>query len=269
MIRFWFIFFSVFILQYACAQDKGTLKFLEADLKTGDVATLQLELWPSFELSKDIFEKEYLGKKLLGAFFVTSVNSFKKHNNNEDVSQLELKAIVGALPAEGVSSNLALGEKHYQIDWDRSLVVFQSDEEKQQDFVVVEQGFQTVKTFTIYIILIVVGIFGAWIFWSRKQKIDRERKRILRQTEERRKQISIFREMFENAKTREHFEKIFSAQGDWQKLLGKETYPMKSFLEKVALIQFKKEWLDTELMEVITAFDEIRHVWKKVEDHGI
>lgn len=248
---FYLISFSIFKL-YA---DEIQAEFFFDDkimtLKEGDIVVGTLRAWPIENAKKEEFEK-YLGKNLFDGFYLSDIISSAPSANNADVYELKGHfIIVGKVNPEKMVFTYENSSAHVRY----REVLFKPLENKVEDFYILDQSID--RNILLGIIAFAFLLLSSFLIYRYKEKIKNLFKKKTPVDP-----IETYRKLFQDAKERKDFERVYAEKELWLSLLETKAPAHYEFLKVINQHQYKKEWSKVDLAEVQESFDIIRRSFK-------
>ena len=217
-------------------------------LVEGDVFESIIRIWP-YESSDYSAFKALQGRSLFGAFYVVSVNEINPSENNADLLEIKLTAIVKTTKKENVETLVVNGET-LPVMWKGPSV--NALKNKTKDYYILNQG--TILGLHWTVILAICGAVAIVLFIFRKKLMDLfKRKKMIEEFSP-----QFFQNVFMSVSTREDFERVYALKDKWLPLLQVQSPAHREFFTILNQHQYKRHWSNDDLSEVKTAFEPIR-----------
>ncbi len=218
-------------------------------LKEGDLIEGLIRFWPLE--NADLKQIRLLEKTVLfQSLYLASIDSLEPSENNADVVELKGKFFVKNAKPSNIDF---LKYNDIKIPINIKSIEIKDLPNKQEKFYIAEQDVGKTYWVWIQLALLAIVVFLLILFKDRikiffnkitKKPIFKRRK--------------FYDDMFRKANSRKDFEEIYSLKRDWQSLLESESPAYRDFFQVLNGHQFKKDWTNEEMIEVRTAFDNIR-----------
>lgn len=251
-----FTFLAALFSPVTIAELKGDFSLNSSQnlVKEGDLLEGTLRLWPVENPDSAEFAK-LLNTKLFNTLQLIQIFSVEPSSNNADVLEMKGLFIVHA------SKYLTTYEMKYKneiVPIEAPSLKVSALENKAQDFFILDQPLN-LSHYRVYILggLVLLVLLVAVV---KRKKLAQLLKGVKK--DPRAEAIRVFREKFQNASTREDFERIYATKDEWLPLLPVHTSAYNEFFSVMNQHQYKPAWGSEELREVKNIFDIIRGSFK-------
>ncbi len=228
---------------------------LDADqvVKEGDIVEGLLKVWPIENVDASEFKK-LQNRLLFNAFYLIDVISVSPSENNADVIEMKASFIVQG-NKEITAQNFSYKGKDFLVAAPALKV---EKAEASEDYYVLEQSISYSNATLIMFGALLVFIIVIVIIKREKLYLIIRRFR----NDPKTRVIKEYKELFNKAKTREDFEKIYAQKKEWFTHVEIKTPAFNEFFKTMENHQYKKTWGPSELSEVQSSFDSIRGSFK-------
>lgn len=214
----------------------------------GDVFESVIRIWP-IETSDYSPFKSMQGRSLFGAFYVVSINDISPSENNVEVLEIKLTAIVKTSKKENVETIIVNGET-LPIIWKGPNI--QALKNKSKEYYILDQGTILGIHWT-YIAAIAMLVLGLLYFFRKKLVTFLKKNKKIEEYSP-----LFFNNVFSSATTREDFERVYALKDKWVPLLQVQSPAYKEYFTILNQHQYKRHWTNDDLSEVKAAFEPIR-----------
>jgi hypothetical protein len=223
-------------------------------LKQGEVIGGMLKVWPIENADLNEFKK--LENMTLGkGFYVTDVENIVISPNNADVVEVKLLFIVKESKESSIES---LSYKGQQVNLSVPSTTITQSKQISKDYFIVDQKIPRTNTLLISI-LMAVSVLMIFLIFKRVELV-----RFINsfRNDPKVKAKNYFNQKFLNAATRSDFESIYSERSQWIDLLKEVSPPYHDFFMTMEKHQYKRIWINEELLDVKNSFELIKESFK-------
>jgi hypothetical protein len=233
-------------------QNRGEI----AQVVEGEPFDAYIRIWPLQNEDLELIKTKLESNTFLDFFHIAKVYNIKYSENNEEVVEIYVKAIL---------VNYYVPRQFYIWAYKSLTIPFEIQNltpvknPNGKNYIIQKQKVNPFETSSPYykiiillsIVLLMVAVFAGRVFYQ-KRNVKLKHKEI---------ELS-WNELFSSAQSRNDFEQIYTKKDEWLEFIGGETPPILHFLTTINSIQYKKDWTEFEELQVRDAFDEIRSIFE-------
>ncbi len=228
----------------------------------GEIFDGVIQLWPYAEKDSKMFFK-LADSSFLDFFYIASVDEIKVSENNADVLEIEVTAILKKNFTVSQFYIWSFENKNIPIKI-KDLIIGKTEEEAPADYLILNQKekakYKTTYIISLAFLFLLIVVISLKI--SKKIKL-REARRI--KIGQKRDILKIIK-LLKKTTTRREFESLYKERAELLKYLFDNNY-LSELFAKIELIHYKKEWIKAEYDELYDLKNKIRTKLK--ESYGI
>ncbi len=223
-------------------------------LKQGEVIGGLLKVWPIENADLNEFKK--LENMTLGKnFYVTDVENIVISPNNADVVEVKLLFIVKDSKENIIEPIVYKGQ---QVNLSVSPTAITESKVSSKDYIIVDQKISKSNVLLVSCLAAVLVLIFFLIYKQTELKSYLSKFR----NDPKLKAKNYFNQKFLTATTRSDFETIYSERSQWLDLLKEVSPPYHEFFKTIEMHQYKRIWINEELLDVKNSFDLIKESFK-------
>lgn len=253
-IIFVLLLFCSFSLKAEMPKAVISLMSENSTVKEGDIVEGMIKVWPLESAELDEFKK-IENTTLMGILKIVQVQSVELSANNADV--VEIKVIMAIMRTKH-QSDYSLFYKGHAITIEPLNFKLTDPLNLPKDYFILDQAISTSLIFEIFLLALMVMLAGLF-FIKRKQLVEWIARFRVDPIKE---QMNYFDLLFSKANTRKDFEQVYATRKQWMNFLEGKQISFESFFQSMEKHQYKKEWSDSDLTEVLRAFEGLRGSFK-------
>jgi len=260
---FTFLFLFLNTQKVFCEDIQGKIKpnFIiknsSAEFKIGETIPAIIEIWPIND-SNFLFKKEeILDKRISKEFFVSQIKDIKRSENNPEVVQIFLDVTLASLAPTG-NSMVEIGEYKLPLAIEGFKIIDDIKNPPKKIVFLKQKNYGIPLNYLLICFFVFLISFSLVVIFSIRRIRNKKIKKIKEEEILTRKK---WKDKFEQAKSRSDFEYLYKTKDQWSKFLPKITPPINDFLNSINRYQFKAKWSDSELVEVIQYYENIKNIF--------